>query len=94
TGLVGSGNVNFSKFTPKVGVDWRPNSDLMLYGSWSRGYRSGGFSPRAATAATAGTPFGPETVDSYEIGAKLDLLQRKLQINVAGFISDYKNMQQ
>ncbi|PMZ36667.1 TonB-dependent receptor, partial [Pseudomonas sp. FW306-2-11AB] len=52
------------------------------------------FSPRAATAATAGTPFGPETVDSYEIGGKLDLLQRKLQINVAGFISDYKNMQQ
>ncbi|MCH2939363.1 TonB-dependent receptor, partial [Listeria monocytogenes] len=37
TALVGSGNVNFSKFTPKVGGDWRPNSDLMLYGSWSRG---------------------------------------------------------
>lgn len=94
TGLVGSGKRGFSKFTPKIGVDYRPNSDMMFYASWSRGYRSGGFSPRAATAATASTPFQPETVDSYEIGAKFDALNRMLQFNVAGFISDYKNMQQ
>jgi iron complex outermembrane receptor protein len=66
----------------------------MIYASWSRGYRSGGFSARAATAATASTPFQPETVDSYEIGAKLDLLDRKLQMNFAGFISKYKDLQQ
>ena len=91
---VGSGDASFNKFTPKIGIDWRPNNDTMLYASWSRGYRSGGFSPRAATAATASTPFQPETVDAYEIGAKLDLLDRKLQFNVAGYISDYKDMQQ
>jgi iron complex outermembrane receptor protein len=66
----------------------------MFYASWSRGYRSGGFSPRAATADTASTPFLPETVDAYEIGAKLALLDRKLEINLAGYVSDYKNMQQ
>lgn len=92
--LVGSGNANFSKFTPKVGLDYRPNHDTMLYASWTRGYRSGGFSARAATAATASTPFQPETVDSFELGTKLDLLDRKLQLNVAGYVSDYKNMQQ
>ena len=91
---VGSGDASFTKFTPKVGIDWRPNSDTMLYASWSRGYRSGGFSPRAATAATASTPFQPETVDAYELGAKLALLDRKLEINLAGFVSDYKDMQQ
>ncbi|MDE2596951.1 MAG: TonB-dependent receptor [Sphingomonadales bacterium] len=91
---VGSGNANFNKFTPKVGIDFRPNSDVMFYGSWSRGYRSGGFSPRAATAATASTPFQPETVDAWEIGTKLAFLDRKLQLNFAGFVSDYKNMQQ
>jgi iron complex outermembrane receptor protein len=93
-GLIGSGNANFSKFTPKVGLDYRPNRDVMLYASWTRGYRSGGFSARAATAETASTPFQPETVDSYEIGGKFDLLDRKLQLNLAGYISDYKNMQQ
>jgi iron complex outermembrane recepter protein len=91
---VGSGDASFNRFTPKVGIDYRPNSDTMVYASWSRGFRSGGFSPRAATAATASTPFQPETVDSYEIGAKFSTADRKLQLNIAGYISDYKNMQQ
>lgn len=88
------GNANFSKFTPKVGIDYRPNRDTMLYASFTRGYRAGGFSPRAGDAAHATTPFQPETLDSYEIGTKLDLLNRKLQLNVAGFVADYKNQQQ
>ncbi|MCW1382775.1 TonB-dependent receptor [Novosphingobium sp. KCTC 2891] len=94
SGPVGSGDASFSKFTPKVGIDYRPNSDMMVYASWSRGYRSGGFSPRAATAATASTPFQPETVDAYEIGAKFAAFDRKLEVNLAGYVSDYKNMQQ
>ncbi len=91
---VGTGKASFNKFTPKIGVDWRPNNDTMLYASWSRGYRSGGFSPRAATAQTASTPFQPETVDSYEVGVKLTTLDGKLDLNLAGFVSDYKDMQQ
>ncbi|MBP8233541.1 MAG: TonB-dependent receptor [Rhizorhabdus sp.] len=94
TGVIGTGDGTFKKFTPKVGVDFRPNRDTMLYASWSRGYRSGGFSPRAATAATAGTPYQPETVDSYEIGGKFDLFDRKLTFNAAGFVSKYKDLQQ
>lgn len=93
-GLIGSGDANFTKFTPKIGVDYRPNDDVMLYASWSRGYRSGGFSPRAATAQTAGTPFQPETVDAYEIGAKLAAFDKRVEVNIAGYISDYKDMQQ
>ncbi len=91
---VGSGDASFSKFTPKVGIDWRPNSDTMLYASWSRGYRSGGFSPRAGDATYASTAFQPETVDAYEIGAKLSAMDRRLTFNIAGFISRYKDMQQ
>lgn len=93
-GVIGVGRETFRKFTPKIGVDYRPNSDTLLYASWTQGYRSGGFSPRAQTALTAGTPYQPETVDSYEIGAKLDLLDRKLQFNVAAFVAKYKSMQQ
>ncbi|WP_246866268.1 TonB-dependent receptor [Novosphingobium sp. SG720] len=88
------GAANFSKFTPKAGIDFRPNAETMLYASWSRGYRSGGFSPRAGDANYATKPFQPETLDSYEVGAKLDLFDHRLNINLAGYISDYKNMQQ
>jgi iron complex outermembrane recepter protein len=94
TGLVGQGKRSFSKFTPKVGVDFRPNNDTMVYASWSRGYRSGGFSPRAATAVTAGVAFQPETIDAFEVGGKFDLLDRRLQLNLAGFVSKYKDLQQ
>jgi iron complex outermembrane receptor protein len=94
TGSVGDGVASFSKFTPKIGVDWRPNDDTMLYAGWSRGYRSGGFSPRAATVATASAAYGPETVDSFEIGTKLDLADRRIQLNIAAYYSDYKDLQQ
>jgi iron complex outermembrane recepter protein len=94
TGLVGQGSGTFSKFTPKIGVDYRPNDDVMLYASWSRGYRSGGFSPRAATAITANVAYQPEVVDSYEIGTKLDLMDRRVQLNLAAFYSKYNSLQQ
>lgn len=93
-GLLGAGSATFNKFTPKIGIDYRPNADTMLYASWSRGYRSGGFSPRAATAITAAKAYQPETVDSFEVGAKLDLLDRRLQFNVAAFYSKYNDLQQ
>ncbi len=91
---IGQGSDSFKKFTPKVGIDWRPNDDTMLYASWSRGYRSGGFSPRAGSPASASNSYQPETVDSYEVGTKLDLLDRRLQLNLAGFVSKYKDLQQ
>lgn len=87
-------DATFNKFTPKIGVDFRPNDQHMIYASWSRGYRSGGFSGRAQTAFSSVTPFAPETVDSYEIGAKTAWFDRKLLFNVAFFTTRYQNMQQ
>jgi iron complex outermembrane receptor protein len=95
TGVVGNGTpATFNKFTPKIGLDYRPDENSMIYASWSRGYRSGGFSPRAATADTAGTPYQPETVDSYELGFKTAMLDRKLIFNADVFYAKYKSMQQ
>ena len=92
--LFPNARVKNSKFTPKVGVDFRPNSDMMLYASWSRGYRSGGFSGRGTTLYSATTPYGPETVDSYEAGYKAAFLNSKLEINLAAFLAKYKDLQQ
>lgn len=85
---------NSSKFTPKVGIDFRPSDALMVYGSWSRGYRSGGFSGRGTTLVSSTTPYGPETVDSYEVGLKSSLFDRKLLFNIAAFYADYNSLQQ
>ena len=83
-----------SKFTPKIGLDYRPTDDLMVYASWSRGYRSGGLSGRGQTLISSTTPYGPETVDSYELGFKSAFLDKRLLFNVAGFYSKYNDLQQ
>ncbi len=84
----------WSKFTPKIGVDYRPNSDLMVYASWSRGYRSGGFNGRGLTPYSSSLPYDPEMVDAYEVGFKSEFLNRRASLNVAAFYSDYQNIQQ
>lgn len=85
---------SWSKFTPRVTLDYRPTSDLMVYGTWSRGYRAGGFNGRGQTYNSATIPYNPESVDSFEVGAKTEFFDRKVALNLAGFYTDYKNIQQ
>ena len=87
-------SVTNSKFTPKIGIDFHPTPEMMLYASWSRGYRSGGFSGRGTTLFSATTAYGPETVDSFEGGFKGSLFNGLLDLNVAAFLADYKDLQQ
>jgi len=92
--FLGNPHATFSKFTPKVGLDWRPTSDLMLYASYSVGYRSGGYSNRAATVDSTNRAFQPEKVDSTEVGVKSEWLEHRLSTNLALFYAKYKDMQQ
>ena len=83
----------FSDPTGRVILDWKPNPDTMLYASWSRGFRSGGFNGRATSATSIG-PYNPERVDSYEAGVKSDLLGGKLRFNPTAFWVNYNNKQE
>jgi iron complex outermembrane receptor protein len=55
------------KPTWTVNASYNPTPDLMLYGSWTRGYRQGAANPSGAIGFQT---FGPESIDAYEIGAK------------------------
>jgi iron complex outermembrane recepter protein len=90
----GKASESWSKFTPKVGLDYRPTDDLMIYGSWSRGYRSGGFNGRGLTPFSATTPYDPETVDAFELGLKSEFLDKRASLNLAAFFTKYKDIQQ
>ena len=85
---------SWEKFTPKVALSYEPNEDLLLYGLWSRGYRTGGFTGRPATENAARTPYDPETVDNYEIGLKSEFLDRRVRLNAAAFHLKYKDKQE
>ncbi|MBA3576042.1 MAG: TonB-dependent receptor [Sphingomonas sp.] len=87
-------------FTPRASVSFKPNRNHNIYLSYSRGFKGGGFDPRAqSTQAPVQTPagiydymaFDPETVDSIELGWKASL--GRLQLATAIFNADYKDVQ-
>ena len=96
--FVGAFDVNagrsWGEFTPKASIDYRPTDNAMIYASYSRGYRSGGFNGRASTVYSSTTPYNPETVDAYEIGAKSDWFDHRLTANIALFDTEYHNKQE
>lgn len=90
-------NVNaeesWSEFTPKFSIDYAANDDLMIYASAARGFKSGGFQGTASTPESAVVPYDPETAWSYELGAKTQLFDNRLRVNVAAFYTNHKDLQ-
>ncbi len=82
----------WDSFTPRVALEYKPNTDVLLYASYSKGFKSGGFG--ASTVASTPTPrYDPERLTSYELGAKTAWFNNRLTFNVAGFYSEYRNIQ-
>ncbi len=76
----------------KLGLDYKITNGTMIYTSWARGFKSGGFTGRLGADSDLG-PYGPEKVDTYETGIKTDLLDRRLRVNLSGFYTNYRDMQ-
>ena len=85
---------------------FKPVENLLLYASYSRGYKAGGFnldrsalkSPTVSFASLGGAQalvgnlqFDPETVDAFELGGKFS--RRGILLNVAVFRQQFKNFQ-
>jgi iron complex outermembrane receptor protein len=87
------GDTSFKEWSGKLGLDYRPVEDLLLYASVSRGFKSGGFSGAFAFDAAELPPFDPETIWAYEVGGKWDLLDDRLRVNAEFFYYDYKDLQ-
>ncbi len=90
----GAASESWFQFTPKVTLNWKPNDDLLVYASFARGYNAGGFSARAGTVRDVTTPFDPEFINAFEVGAKTDLLDGRLRLNAAAFWNDYSDKQE
>jgi len=99
----------WQKWTPAVTLSFLPGEaslepyglgSLLAYLTYSEGFKAGGFEPRRDQAdPTTGVrdldllPFEPEEVDNYEIGIKLDSIDKKLRFNAAIYHMDYTNIQ-
>jgi iron complex outermembrane recepter protein len=82
-------SARFSKPTFRVALDHHLTDATMVYASFNRGFKAGGFN----TGSIPDPAYGPETLNAYEIGVKTDLLERRLRLDLSGFHYDYKSIQ-
>ena len=97
--LVDKKEKTFSKVTPMASVsynlpqEWLDDSvvdSIMVYGTWSTGFKSGFFEPRLLDGLQQ---VDAEEVENREIGFKIDAFDRTVRFNVALYSMDFENMQ-
>jgi iron complex outermembrane receptor protein len=84
-----------TNISPELTVSWNPGT-FLLYGAYKKGFKSGGYSNSAilARVTTADdATFAPETVSGFELGYKSRLFDDSLQVNVAAYNYEFKDLQ-
>jgi iron complex outermembrane recepter protein len=82
-------DASWSRVDPLVNLSVDVSDDILIYGKWSTGYKSGGASSRSLSYRE----FNPETVSMFEIGAKTEFWDRRARLNLAGYVGSYKDIQ-
>ena len=81
----------------KLGIEVQPNDDLLFYGSYSQGFKSGGFNAgfldQSDLLALTDVPYDEEILTSFEVGAKLDFADGRARVNASAFVYDYEDFQ-
>jgi len=88
--------LDFTNTSPTVGGEYHINDDMMLYASYSKGYKTGSWTTRLSAPHPVfddSLDFDPEFAKSYEVGMKSELIDRKLRLNLAAFHTDYSGIQ-
>ena len=96
--LLGRSPADFQDTIWKFNVQWNVNDEIMLYSTWSEGYRPGGFNRnggQGASATSAGIPFFYESDDvtNLEFGWKTELMDGNLRFNGSVYQIDWEGMQ-
>lgn len=82
--------INSSRPTWLIDIDYKPNEDILLYAKWARGYRQGAINSNNLGLEIA----QPEKVDTYEVGAKTAFRgPMPGYFNVAAFYNDFTGQQ-
>src|SRR5690606_35822691 len=80
----------------RVAIDYRFSPEFMAYAQVSTGYKGGGVNPRPFFGPSSPNnqlkAFNPETIRTYELGFKADLLDRRLRLNGAAFFNEYNDI--
>ena len=86
-------NNSISETTPMFNISYKLQDDVMIYATYSEGFKVGGYTQRIFPPEPSLPTFDPEYVKSYEIGAKTELLDNTLRANLSIFTTDYSDLQ-
>ena len=92
-GVVLHKDIDFKEWSGKIGLNYFANDDWMLYGSFARGFKSGGFLDTAASSSASFVNSEAEFLNAWELGAKGDFADGRARLNMALFYYDYKDQQ-
>ena len=87
-----SDSVKYDDWSGKVALNFAASDDWTIYGSFSRGFKSGGFADVAAAIRDNFSPTKAEYINAFEVGAK-GMLNDSLRLNTALFYYDYEDQQ-
>jgi iron complex outermembrane recepter protein len=87
-----SGHFKHARLDYRFAADYDWTDDLMTYVQVSTGFKGGGINPRPFIPSQV-VPFNPETLTAYEVGAKTQFWDHRLQLNMAAFYNKYDNIQ-
>lgn len=94
--------VDYHGFKSRVSLTWKPSNFTTIYGTFSQGFRPGGFNRTSVNILndSAGTPqyirpngYAPDDLTNWETGIKTDLLDHKVQLNVSAYYMQWDNVQ-
>ncbi|MDB5472050.1 MAG: TonB-dependent receptor [Caulobacter sp.] len=90
--------VTFDEWTGRTNLEWSPDlaftDKTLLYFSYSRGYKGGGFNPPQTPGQELfPTSYQPEFINALEFGAKNVLMDGRMVLNFTAFHYDYKGYQ-
>jgi iron complex outermembrane receptor protein len=85
-------SASWHNLAPKVSLDYQWTSNTLLYATWSRGFKAGGFQALASTASAAG-PYGDETMDATELGIKSFFWEHRARISADVFYENIEGLQ-
>ena len=77
----------------RVGPDFHLSENALIYANVSKGYKAGSFPTLAGSTFSENTPVTQESVLAYEVGSKIGMWDRRIQLNDAVFYYDYKDKQ-
>ena len=87
-------SISTKKWMGKVSLDYMITDDIMVYGGWSNGFKSGGFNGANSNTTQQLQPYTEEELSAIEIGTKATLLDGRMQLNASAFWYDYEDKQE